>query len=259
MDRHVESTDHLRIHYQVAGRGSTALVFVHGWLGNTAWWDAQRAHLADRYTVVAIDLPGHGQSDTGRTAWSAAQYAEDIRAVVDQLDAPRIILVGHSMSGAYVLLASRLIARTTAIVLVDTLKDLDQVMTAQQAAPLLALYRSDFRSAVEQVLPQYLFAPTTPPEVRARLQREFLQQDANLAVRVIEPLYAMDPREAARLVEVPVRAINSDASPTQVEHNRKYLRDFDSVTIAGTGHYPMLERPDEFNRLLDDVLATLPS
>lgn len=57
---------------------------------------------------------------------------------------------------------------------------------------------------------------------------------------------------------MPVRSINSAGgyqffTPTAVEINRKYA-DFDAVTIEGVGHYPMLEKPDEFNGRLRDVL-----
>ena len=256
MGRYAVSSDGIRIHYQVTGAGSTALVFVHGWLGNAEWWNAQRDHFASRFVVVQIDLAGRGGSDR-RSTWSVGHYADDIKAVVDQLEARDVVLVGHSMSGAWVVEAAPSIARTKAVVLIDTLKDLDQLPTGEQAQQLFALYRSDFRSAVENVLPKFLFSEHTPPQIRSRLQREFLETDPDLAVHMIEPLYQMDVREAARRVTVPVRAINSDLTPTNRETNLRYFRDFEYVTITGTGHYPMLERPDELDRLLDGVLAQL--
>jgi pimeloyl-ACP methyl ester carboxylesterase len=232
-------------------------VFVHGWLGNGSWFDAARDHLATRHTVVQVDLPGHGRSDKTRTAWSASQYADDIAAAcAGQTD---VILVGHSMSGAFVSEAAPRIAQTRAVILVDTLKNLDQTLPPEQVAQLLALYRRDFRSAVENVLPQHLFSKDTPPDVRARIQGEFLAADPALAVAIIEPLYKMDVREAARRVAVPVRAINSDFSPTNTEANRRYFRDYAVETVSRAGHYPMLERPAEFNAALDRVLAQLTS
>ncbi len=257
MDHGVTTTDNQRMHYELTGTGDRALVFVHGWLGNATWWNVQRDHLASRYTIALIDLPGHGRSDKTRTRWSAAQYADDIKTVVEDLAARDVILIGHSMSGAYVCEAAPKIARTRAVILVDTLKNLDQVLPPEQVAQQLALYRSDFRAAVEDVLPQYLFSRDTPPEVRARIQREFLAADPALAVQLIEPLYAMDLRETARRVAVPVRAINSDASPTNVEANRRAFGDFAYETIARSGHYPMLERPEEMNQALDRVLSQL--
>jgi pimeloyl-ACP methyl ester carboxylesterase len=258
MEHHVPSSDGVDVHYEVDGGGPIALVFVHGWLGNLAWWSAQRAHLAGRYTVVAIDLPGHGRSSRARTRWSAEQYADDIAAVAERVAADGIVLVGHSMSGAYVLEAAPRIARTRAVVVVDTLRDLDALMGIEQAEQqLFAQYRADFADALERVLAPRLFAPATPADVRARVLGAFAANDPELAIRIIEPLYRMDVRAAARRLAVPVRAINGDFTPTHVEHNRRYLRDYDVATIAETGHYPMLERPAEFNRVLDEVLAAL--
>lgn len=257
MDAYVETTDHQRLHYERTGTGATALVFVHGWLGSGAWWNAQRDAFADRYTVVQLDLPGHGASDKARTAWSASQYADDIRVVADQLDARDLVLIGHSMSGAYVALAAPRISLARAVILVDTLKDLGQAMPPEQVEQVLGLYRADFRGAVENVLPQYLYSKDTPPEVRDRIQQEFLAADPALAIQIIEPLYRMDLQAAARCVAVPVRAINSDFTPTNIEANRRYFRDYDAVTIAAAGHYPMLERPEAFNRELARVLDEL--
>ncbi|MDB4956204.1 MAG: alpha/beta hydrolase [Myxococcales bacterium] len=257
MDRHVSTSDHLRVHYELAGTGDTALVFVHGWLGNATWWNAQRDHFASRYMVAQIDLPGHGRSDMTRTRWSAAQYADDIKAVADDLAAREVVLIGHSMSGAYVCEAAPRIGSTAAVILVDTLKNLEALPSPEQTAQMLELYRKDFRGAVENMLPQYLFSKDTPPEVRARIQREFIAADPALAVQIIEPLYQMDVRAAAQRIAVPVRAINSDYTPTNVEGNRRYFRDYEYETIARAGHYPMLERPDDLNSALGRVLDQL--
>ncbi|MBV8760926.1 MAG: alpha/beta hydrolase, partial [Deltaproteobacteria bacterium] len=182
---------------------------------------------------------------------------DDIAAAA--ADFTDVILVGHSMSGAYVCEAAPRTPQTRAVILVDTLKNLDQQMPRDQIEQMLALYRRDFRGAVQNVLPQYLFSADTPPDVRARIQREFLAADPALAVRIIEPLYAMDLRESARRVAVPVRAINADFSPTNLEGNRRHFRDYAVETVARCGHYPMLERPDAFNAALDRVLAQLTS
>lgn len=258
MNKYVTSSDGVNIHYQVTGTEPVAIIFVHGWLGNAAWWDKQRDFLADKYTVVQIDLPGHGKSDKLRQTWSSKQYAEDIKAVVEQINSEKVILVGHSMSGAYVLEASLSIPEVKAIITVDTLKNLDQLMSYEQAEQFLFTpYKKDFKSAVENLLPQYLFTKSTPAWIREQLQNEFLKNDPDLAVKVTEPLYKMDIRNIAKLVQVPVRSINSDFTPTNPGNNQKYFHDYSYVTISGTGHYPMLEQPDEFNRALDEVLRKI--
>ncbi len=244
-----------RIAYEMEGKGSTALLFIHGWLGQSAWWKAQCEYFRDRFTVVRMDLPGHGKSDNFKKGWTSRQYAEAIQAVAECISAERIILVGHSMAGAYALEASLSLPKLQAIVVVDTLKNIDQVMTLEQAEQgLFGVYRHDFKSAVENILPQYLFAKTTPSDVMQRLIQEFLTSDGERAILLLEPLFKMDIVRIAQEVKVPVRAIDSDYTPTDIVNNRKHLKDYDSVSIVGTGHYPMLEQPGEFNRIMDKVL-----
>jgi pimeloyl-ACP methyl ester carboxylesterase len=258
LNKYTVSSDGQRIHYLITGKAMAAIVFVHGWLGSAAWWNKQQKYFTDRYTVVQMDLPGHGGSDRSRQIWSSDLYAADIKAVVDQIGSQKVVLLGHSMSGAYVLEASLSIPAVKAVILVDTLKNLDQLLSYAQAEEhLFAHYRHDFKSAVEDLLPQFLFAKTTPVPIQKQLQGEFLKYDPELAVRVIEPLYKMDIRGIAKRIQIPVRAINSDYSPTNRDNNRKYFRNFDYTTIHGTGHYPMLERPDEFNKALDEKLREL--
>jgi pimeloyl-ACP methyl ester carboxylesterase len=72
-------------------------------------------------------------------------------------------------------------------------------------------------------------------------------------------LFAVDTKKLLKEAGVPVRCINSAGgyqyfSPTAVETNRKYA-DYKAVTIDGIGHYPMLEKPAEFNAALRTLLA----
>lgn len=255
MDKYVASSDGVSIHYDLTGTGPTALIFVHGWLGNTGWWDNQLKYFENKYAIVRLDLAGHGKSGKSRQNWTAELYADDIRAVANNINSQKLILVGHSMSGPFVLEASHSLSKVIAIVLVDTLKDPDQQLTYEQADEFLFTpYKKDFKAAVENILPIYLFTKDTPNQISSQLQNEFLKFDGSLAAKMIEPLYRMDVAEVAKSVKVPVRSINSDPAPTNAGSIRKYIHDFDYVTIPGTGHYPMLEKPEEFNRLLEEIL-----
>jgi len=255
--RDVHSADGVRICYERTGSGTTALVFVHGWLGSSRWWDAQRDAFSPRFTVVQLDLAGHGASGRERARHAAEAYASDIIAVADAIAVERVVLVGHSMSGAYAVLAAARSPRVAAVVLVDTLKNVEQVMPAAQVDDMLERYRRDFRGAVERVLPAWLFGRGTPPEVSSRLQREFLERTGAEGAALVEPLYRFDLRAACEHVNVPVRAINSDLHPTDVEANRRHFRDYAMRLMPGLGHYPMLEAPADFNAALDAILTEL--
>ena len=258
MEKHTVSSDGQKICYKESGSGKTTLIFIHGWLGNAEWWDAQQKYLNSQYHIVQMDLAGHGKSDSSRKEWTSAGYADDIKAVADTVKSDAIILIGHSMSGAYVLEASLKIPKVKALILIDTLKNLDEAFTEQQAEEILfTQYMTDFKYAVENFLPQYLFVEQTPADVKERLQYEFLQNKPELAINLLRPLYKTDFNTIAKQVQIPVIAINSDASPTDLEANRKYLKNYDYVIIEGVGHYPMLEKPDEFNVILDGVIKRL--
>ncbi|WP_079243228.1 alpha/beta fold hydrolase [Chryseobacterium indologenes] len=257
MEKYTISSDGQKIHYKEFGKGNTTLIFIHGWLGNTEWWENQQKYFSSRYHIVQMDLAGHGKSDSSRQEWTSTRYADDIKAVADAVHSNEIILVGHSMSGAYVLEASLKIPQVKALILIDTLKNLDESYTEEQTEEVLSQYRTDFKYTVENILPQYLFVEQTPSDVKERLQHEFLQNDPELAINVLRPLYKADINTIAKQVQVPVIAINSDASPTDAETNRKYMKNYDYVTIEGVGHYPMLEKPTEFNTILDNVIKKL--
>ena len=103
--RIVMSDDLVHLEYRVFGRGEPAVFLIHGWCGNADYWHAQIEALEGRYTVVALDLAGHGASGANRTDWSIANYAADVATVARQIPNTRIVLVGHSM-GATVALAA---------------------------------------------------------------------------------------------------------------------------------------------------------
>lgn len=251
------SFDNTKINYEVTGTGSTALLFVHGWMGSSRWWDSQRDYFSGQYLIVQMDLAGHGKSEINRKDWSVKAYAEDIKVVADTLDAEKIILVGHSMSGANVLEAASLIKKAVAIVLVDTLKDLDQIMSPGQTAQFFNMLKNDYKGSVENVLAQFLFAKTSPAQIVSQITNEFLKYSPELSIATLKPFYTTDIREAALKVKIPVRAINSDLTPTEMTVNKKYFSDFDFSILKGVGHYPMLENPAEFNAILEKILKEL--
>lgn len=244
------------INFEVTGRGPKALIFIHGWLGNLRWWDDQVKDFSDQFQVVVMDLPGHGKSKKSDVGYSSTVYAEAIKEVASQLNAQEIILIGHSMAGAYILEAAAGIPKTKSLILVDTLKNLDQHPSIEVAEQMtFTQLRADFRNAVENVLPKYLFSPSTPISVQRRLISEFLEAEVEEAISLLAPLYRMDVKSFAQNTTLPVTAINSTTPPTNKDVNEKYFSNYHLMEANATGHYPMLENPLEFNALLRSVLS----
>ena len=94
---HIASApDGVPIHYDVQGTGAVALVFVHGWCCNRGHWAGQVDHFAPDYTLVCIDLAGHGASGRDRARQTMSAFGQDVVAVVEQLGLEQVVLIGHS-------------------------------------------------------------------------------------------------------------------------------------------------------------------
>jgi pimeloyl-ACP methyl ester carboxylesterase len=84
--------------YRVAGSGPVILL-IHGIGDNSTTWGTVQSKLAQRFTVIAPDLLGHGQSDKPRADYSVAAYANGMRDLLSVLDVERVTVVGHSLGG----------------------------------------------------------------------------------------------------------------------------------------------------------------
>ena len=250
--------DGLEIVGEVRGRGDTALVFLHGWGGDREYWKNQVGVFAADYRVVAIDQAGHSESGKGRKAWTADGLAGDVEAVVKSLGLKRVILVGHSMGGSVALLAAKRMPGTVvAVIGVDTLQNAEFKLPEEVKKPIFDGVEKDFKGAVRTMFDGQL-PEKADAEVKKWLQTKAEGQDPKMALALMRDLFGLDTRKLLKEAKVPVRCINSAGgykffTPTAVETNKKYA-DFGAVTIDGVGHYPMLEKPDEFNRKLRDVL-----
>jgi pimeloyl-ACP methyl ester carboxylesterase len=254
----VRADDGLNLVCEVRGKGDTALVFLHGWCGDREYWKHQVGPFAADYRVVTLDQAGHGESGKDRKVWSAAGLAGDVEAVVKALGLKRVILVGHSMGGHVALLAAKRMPGTIiAVIGADTLQNAEVKIPEEASKPILDGFAKDFQGTMRTT-----FGGLLPEKVDAGLKK-WLQdkaeaQDPKMAVPLMRDVFGLDLKALLKEAKVPVRCINSAGgyqffTPTSVETNKKYA-DFDAVLIEGVGHYPMLERPAEFNGKLRDVL-----
>ncbi len=116
---------HIRIHghevgYRIAGQGP-ALVLIHGLTGSSTTWREVMPTLARRFTVVAPDLLGHGQSAKPRGDYSLGAFASGVRDLLVALGLERATVVGHSLGGGIALqLAYQFPERCERLVLVSS-------------------------------------------------------------------------------------------------------------------------------------------
>lgn len=255
----VAAADGTPIVYEVRGAGDPALVFIHCWACDRSFWRGQFAAFAADHTVVALDLPGHGASGRDRREWTLAGYANDVVRVVDALDLERVIVVGHSMGGPVSLLAAaRLGERAAGVVCVDALHDAEFEWSEEAGRQWIARFEEDYeglmRTAVSGMVPG-------DKELRDWIIAQALRADREAMLALLHEFEDFDLAEALSAVDVPVRCVNAApygefALPTAIETNRRYA-DFDAVIMDGVGHYLHLERPEEFNRRMRELLAEL--
>ncbi|MBV9514209.1 MAG: alpha/beta hydrolase [Mycobacteriaceae bacterium] len=84
--------------FRVAGEGP-AILLIHGIGDNSSTWETVQTKLAQRFTVIAPDLLGHGKSDKPRADYSVAAYANGMRDLLSVLGVERVTVVGHSLGG----------------------------------------------------------------------------------------------------------------------------------------------------------------
>jgi pimeloyl-ACP methyl ester carboxylesterase len=84
--------------FRIAGSGPV-LLLIHGIGDNSTAWHTVHSKLAQRFTVIAPDLLGHGQSDKPRADYSVAAYANGMRDLLSVLDIEKATVVGHSLGG----------------------------------------------------------------------------------------------------------------------------------------------------------------
>ncbi|NNF81002.1 MAG: alpha/beta hydrolase, partial [Rhizobiales bacterium] len=106
--------------YDVAGTGTTAILFIHGYSCTALDWRLQVEGLCPSHTCISVDLRGHGRSGPAVGELTMAAFAADAIALLDALQIERAVLVGHSM-GTRIALEAALQApdRVSGLVLVD--------------------------------------------------------------------------------------------------------------------------------------------
>ena len=241
-----------KIHYKSFGEGSDAFVLVHGWSSNLDAWSYQIPALTTRGRVVALDLPGHGQSDKPELAYTMDHFAAAIDAVMRDAKVEKAVLLGHSMGTPVVRQFYRKYPqKTLAIVIVDGgLRPFgDKAMRDQ--------YVNAFRSPNYKEAGTQMFAAMTPAlaaEDKEKALTSFRNTPQHVLVSAMESmnneaLYGTDK------INVPVLAIlaKSPFWPADTEQFLKSLApDLEFHMGEGVDHFLHLEKGKEFN---DTVVA----
>ncbi|MFD5319914.1 alpha/beta fold hydrolase [Streptomyces sp. NPDC127098] len=247
----------------------TPLLLVHGHPFDRSMWAPQLATFAATgRRVIAPDLRGYGESTVVPGVVTLTDHARDLAALLDALDVPRCVLGGLSMGGQIVMEFQRLYpGRPAALLLADTSAAADtEDGRAWRRATADRLLAEGMDGYAHEVLPR-MMAPyniQALPSVAAhvlRMMRGAHPEGAAAALRgrALRPDY----RATLAGVTVPTLVlVGADDEFTPVidaQDIQGRVAGARLVVVPGAGHLPNLERPDDVDAALADLLAGLPA
>ena len=255
-----------RIYYEVAGSGPL-LVFAHGLGGNHLSWWQQVPHFRDRYTCVTFSHRGFSPSSAPVDGPDPADFAGDLAALVDHLDAAEVRIVAQSMGGwsalEYALAAP---ARVRALVLASTagtiarppslFDDPGQMpgweRTAAAAAAVMQAndihVAAGDRMAREQPAAHFLYQRI---DALSGIDKGKLRQQLTAGLT--------RPPDVLRRLDVPTLWLTGDEDvvypPFLSDVLARLMPKAEVARVRQAGHSVYFERPAEFNRIVEAFLA----
>ncbi len=254
----IYSKEKIPIAYSLEGSGDKAVVFVHGWSCDRSYWDLQVPYFAENYTVVAVDLPGHGESRYNREEWSMEAFGEDVAAVVEGLDLRNVVLVGHSMGGSVILTAAKNLGnRVVGLVGVDTFQDFESAIPEEdELDAFIQPFQDNFVEATRNFV-RNMFYPTADSLLVAQIANDMSAAPLEVALGSFKGLFAFNPIPVLEQIAVPIYGINSDMYPVNVEAGKRHTIAFEILFMEGCGHFLHQEDPETFNRMLEEILEEI--
>lgn len=257
----------IELAYTDAGCGP-AVVFLHGFPFDRSMWRGQVERLSASFRVIAPDLRGHGETTATREPSTMEEMAEDVVALLDELNVPRAVVCGLSMGG-YVSLALYRAhpSRVRALVLADTRAqaDTEEARRTREENARRALAEG-MEPIVEAMLPKLLSARTREgePATVARVRRMMLGVNPEGAAAALRGMaLRRDQTVLLSEIDVPVLFVvgSEDAitPPSESEAMHALVEGSRLKVVEGAGHVSNVERPEEFDRALAEFLDSLPS
>jgi pimeloyl-ACP methyl ester carboxylesterase len=244
------SVDGIRIHSATTGKGKATVVFVHGWTCDSSSWAGQVPAFAGKYRVITLDLPGHGQSGSPKDGkFSMDLFARAVEAVREEAGADRVVLVGHSMGAPVIRQYERLYpARVAALVAVDGPLDMRKFELPAGTKPPVLTGPEGLKA--RELLIRTMFTPQTPPALQQQILGMMLKAPEATASGAFAATF--DPAlRKGDVSKVSALAVYAGTAPVpEVGGVREVFPNYEAIQIAGTGHFLMMEKADEFNKVL---------
>jgi pimeloyl-ACP methyl ester carboxylesterase len=234
------------------GKDGLPVLFLHSFAGDSSHWASQLAHLRHHRRALAIDLRGHGKSAAPRDDnYSVAAFTKDLEAVVEKLQLPRFVLVGHSLGGAVAIkYAGQHPNRVAGLVVVGA----PGKVPAEQSKQILAGIEADYDKTMKGYWEKLVEGAM--PNVRTQVLGKMGSVPKDDSLAIMKALFADDPLASLDRYKGPKLIIHTASAnaPHDLQNARPAIP---HRAIEGTSHWPHLDKPGEFNRILDEFLADL--
>ena len=231
------------VHYEVLGRGRP-VIFLHGWVGSWRYWINAMQIASTSFRAYAIDLFGFGDTTRDPLRYTLDRQADLINRFLEEMGIGKVALVGHGL-GALVGFSF----------LRQWPRSVDRVMAIN--CPLeYESVNARLHAGTMDDLVDWLAGRT--PEMTSALA-DASKADHQAVTASMAGLQANNLFSAVRELSVPCLLVygpNDPAIdlPSQAEADALPLH-MHQINLEGTGHFPMIENPTQFNRLMTDFLA----
>ena len=250
------SANGIEINYEIEGTGPV-VTMSHSLACNLSMWDEQARALRGRYRVLRFDTRGHGRTSAPAGAYSLAQMADDLHALLGQLGIGETHFVGLSMGGMIgQVFALEHPAMVQSLVLCDTTSRYPATAAPIWEERIRTVEAKGMEPTVEPTLQRWFTAPF-------RARRADLMERVGAMIRATPPLgYVgcchaipkIDVTDRLEEISVPALVIVGEEDPgTPVEMARDIqaaLPQAELAILRSASHLSNLEQPEEFNRIL---------
>ncbi len=249
--------DRMRVRYRDSGKGSDALVFVHGWTCNLNFWRMQFPAFAAGTRVIALDLPGHGESDKPQIAYTMELFARAVDAVLRDAGVKRAVLVGHSMGVPVVRQFYRKYPEKT-LALVNVDGALRPFVPGAEWEKFVAPMRGPNYKEVAGKMIEGMMPPQHPAALKDEVKTAMLATPQHVAVSAFAAM-GDDAIWTDDQIKVPALAVlaRNPFWPADNEARfRQVAPDLDYRMWDGVSHFLMMDKPQEFNETLAAFLTS---
>ncbi len=248
-------------------KSDTTLVFVHGFGGNKDTWVRTIVEWDDRYHIIVVDLPGHGESVSKNTlGYTITDQAERLHLFLEAKNVKDFYLFGHSMGGAVALrYAGDHISNVKALILIDSM-GLEQ--TKSDGVKLVErsdknpLYDVCTEERLETLLSYSMYKPPYIPDIikDALLQEKCSRRD--LEKILYEDMYKdVDVSDIANKIHIPTLILWGDKDRMTHIDNATLFHDTiqksQLVILKEIGHVPLLEDPEQTADVVDKFIRQI--